>query len=257
MSSSQHYIFLDLPFFVIIALVRTFIDIMDLPAPSIIRDLKRRLFTPLVILAEILGVLSVVLIGVWVAYYPVRSGFHWDLLGKIYIHPFIMTVGMVFVFGNSTLLYRISDRLSIRPKLVKTCHVVMMMIVLACTAVGIYLAVTSIIGKTLDNVHAVLGIATTTLFVLQFICALFIFVTPCAPEWLKVSYLHLHAFIGILTLVSATATCLTGIQVGQAFFGSHPAISLSLTMFIPAFTAIIIYILSNEVYRAKRNHQIN
>ncbi|XP_003728634.1 cytochrome b561 isoform X2 [Strongylocentrotus purpuratus] len=230
---------------------------MDLPAPSIIRDLKRRLFTPLVILAEILGVLSVVLIGVWVAYYPVRSGFHWDLLGKIYIHPFIMTVGMVFVFGNSTLLYRISDRLSIRPKLVKTCHVVMMMIVLACTAVGIYLAVTSIIGKTLDNVHAVLGIATTTLFVLQFICALFIFVTPCAPEWLKVSYLHLHAFIGILTLVSATATCLTGIQVGQAFFGSHPAISLSLTMFIPAFTAIIIYILSNEVYRAKRNHQIN
>lgn len=101
MSPSQRYIFLDLPFFVIIALGETFIDIMDLPAPSIIRDLKRRLFTPLVILAEILGLLSVVLVGVWVAYYPVRSGFHWDLLGKIYIHPFIMTMGLVFVFGNS------------------------------------------------------------------------------------------------------------------------------------------------------------
>nr|XP_054767273.1 transmembrane ascorbate-dependent reductase CYB561-like [Lytechinus pictus] len=229
---------------------------MDLPSPSSVRDLKRRLFVPLVIFIEILGVLAVVLLGVWVAYYPLRSGFHWDALGKIYIHPFMMTLGMVFVFGNSTLIYRVGALIPIRRRVIKACHAGMMVIVITCTALGIYLAVTSIVGKRLQNVHAVLGIATTTLFVLQFLCALFIFVIPLAPQWIKESYMHLHAFFGILTLVSATATCLTGIQFGQSFFGNHPAISLSLTIIIPAFTATVTYILSNEVYRAK-NSQIN
>eukprot|EP00112_Aurelia_sp_Birch-Aquarium-sp1_P007020 Seg17666.1 transcript_id=Seg17666.1/GoldUCD/mRNA.D3Y31 product="Cytochrome b ascorbate-dependent protein 3" protein_id=Seg17666.1/GoldUCD/D3Y31 len=50
-------------------------------------------------IAEILGIICLVLVGIWMSHY--RGGFAWDSSGKKFnFHPVFMIFGLVFLYGN-------------------------------------------------------------------------------------------------------------------------------------------------------------
>ena len=56
-------------------------------------------FYLLVGIAEILGIICLVLVGIWMSHY--RGGFAWDGSGKEFnYHPVFMIFGLVFLYGN-------------------------------------------------------------------------------------------------------------------------------------------------------------
>ena len=61
------------------------------------------LFTALVILTQVIGLAMVILVGVWMGNY--RGGFSWTSDPKLEFnyHPFFMTMGMIFLYGDGNL----------------------------------------------------------------------------------------------------------------------------------------------------------
>ena len=56
-------------------------------------------FYVLVGIAEMLGIICLVLVGIWMSHY--RGGFAWDGSGKEFnFHPVFMIFGLVFLYGN-------------------------------------------------------------------------------------------------------------------------------------------------------------
>ena len=64
-------------------------------------------FYALVGIAEILGIICLVLVGLWMGHY--RGGFAWDGSGKEFnFHPVFMICGLVFLYGNGEIFIDIS-----------------------------------------------------------------------------------------------------------------------------------------------------
>lgn len=84
---------------------------LPLPPPQIMADSSscssRSTFAVMVGLSQILGLGSVVLIGVWMGHY--HGGFAWD--GSAYqfnVHPLCMVLGLVFLQGDGKSTVRVS-----------------------------------------------------------------------------------------------------------------------------------------------------
>jgi cytochrome b-561 len=61
-------------------------------------------FTFLTILTQIVGLIMVILVGVWMGNY--RGGFAWNSNPSIQFnyHPLFMTIGLIFLYGDGKLL---------------------------------------------------------------------------------------------------------------------------------------------------------
>ena len=62
-----------------------------------------RIFTSLVLAAQVFGLLSVILVAVWMGHFA--GGFSWsDNSHQFNYHPLFMIIGMVFLYGEGNLL---------------------------------------------------------------------------------------------------------------------------------------------------------
>ena len=64
-----------------------------------------RFFTGWVLIAQVLGLISVVMVAVWMGHF--RGGFAWtdDPKKEFNYHPLFMIIGMVFLYGNCELIW--------------------------------------------------------------------------------------------------------------------------------------------------------
>ena len=53
------------------------------------------------IAVQVLGLLAVILAGVWMSSY--HNGFGWDVSTVFNYHPLFMTLGMIYLFGDGKL----------------------------------------------------------------------------------------------------------------------------------------------------------
>ena len=145
----------------------------------------------LLISAEIFGLLSLILIGLIFDKNHYGPTFEYDWTKQPFsYHPLMMTIGLLFSYGNAIILYRTLKHV---PKYkVKLAHAICLLGSLVFTIVGF---VAIIRQKNLGNAshfmtfHSWLGLTTIILFFLQWICGFVCFLIPQMPIEIRKLYM--------------------------------------------------------------------
>ena len=141
-------------------------------------EISKYFYPILLIIAEICGVLSVILVAL---FYPANGRYEyydWKTNPFSY-HPLMMTIGLVFCYGNGIILYRTFPKVSKYP--VKLCHAFLLISSFVFAAVGLSAIIRSkelSKGSHFLTYHSWIGLTTLILFVLQWICGFVSFLFP-------------------------------------------------------------------------------
>ncbi|XP_074040176.1 transmembrane ascorbate-dependent reductase CYB561 isoform X2 [Leptinotarsa decemlineata] len=158
------------------------------------------------------GLLALVLF--WILYY--RSGFAWQKTPsqEFYWHPFLMVLGMVFLYSQSMLVYR-----SLRhvPKMkLKIIHASLHGLAFILSVIGLKAAFDShnLVDPPKPNLyslHSWIGLATVIIFALQFLIGFLSFLYPGISINLRKALMPVHTSFGIGCFILAIVTTLTGV----------------------------------------------
>lgn len=221
----------------------------------------RSTFAWLVGVSQLLGLVSVVLTGVWMGHY--RGGFAWDGSAQEFnLHPLCMVLGLVFLQGDAILVYRVFQNEAKRN--VKLLHGIIHLLALVISIVG-FVAVFDFhrAAKIPDmySLHSWCGMATLVLFCIQWVMGLVFFLFPVASAWLRASYLPIHVFSGLVLLVMAVGTSLLGITEKLLFsimptysrFTSEGVLANILGILLVCFGVLLGFLITREEYRRPPN----
>jgi len=136
----------------------------------------------LLILAEIFGLLSVILVGLLFGLLYDKNIptliYDWKI-NPFSFHPLLMTIGLLFFYGNAIILYRTFKQI---PKFtVKISHAALLILSLIFAAIGLAAIIRS---KNLLNrshfmtYHSWIGLTTMILFTFQWIFGFISFLFP-------------------------------------------------------------------------------
>ncbi|XP_072417136.1 transmembrane ascorbate-dependent reductase CYB561 isoform X1 [Chiloscyllium punctatum] len=160
---------------------------------------------------QILGLAAVVMTGVWMGHY--EGGFAWDGGSlQFNVHPLCMVVGMIFLYGDSILVYRVfkhENKIT-----VKILHTAIHLTGLIATIVGLVAVFQFHSAQNIPNMyslHSWCGLITVILFCTQWVLGLVFFLFPGVAYSLRASYRPLHVFFGLALFILAIGTCLLGI----------------------------------------------
>ncbi|KAM6905664.1 transmembrane ascorbate-dependent reductase CYB561 [Xenentodon cancila] len=218
-------------------------------------------FVGLVGASQVLGLLSVVLTGVWMGHF--QGGFAWDGSAQEFnLHPLCMVLGLIFLQGDAILVYRVFRNEA--KKSVKLLHGTIHLLALIISIVGI-VAVFDFHRKAkipdMYSLHSWCGMATLLLFCLQWVIGLLFFLFPVASAWLRATYLPVHVFCGLTLLVMAIGTSLLGITEKLLFsimpsystFAPEGVLANMLGILLVVFGVLLCYLITREEYRRPPN----
>lgn len=214
-----------------------------------------------VAVAQILGLTSVVITGVWMGHY--RGGYGWDGTSlQFNVHPLCMVIGMVFLYGDAILVYRVFRN---EPKrITKILHGAIHLISLIISIVGL-IAVFQFHAKSkvpdMYSLHSWCGMLTFIIFIVQWVMGLTFFLFPGASVSLRSWYLSLHVFFGLALFALAIGTCLLGIKEKLLFsimstyskFEPEGILANVLGLLLVAFGVVVGYILTREEWKRQPN----
>jgi cytochrome b-561 len=140
-------------------------------------------------LAEVFGILSVLAVGLLFNPKISTQVYDWKTNPFSY-HPLLMTVGLLFCYGNAIVVYRTFKQ---TPKLtVKILHAFLLLSSFIFAAIGFVAIVRSKLeGKRAQfmTYHTWIGLATLILFALQWICGFISFLLPKLSLELRQAYM--------------------------------------------------------------------
>ncbi|CAF1078598.1 unnamed protein product [Didymodactylos carnosus] len=222
---------------------------------DLIEDLCARVF---VILAQLIGLTSLIFVGIWMGSYA--GGFAWqsdpDL--EFNLHPLLMTIGIIFLYGNSILVYRVFS--DVQKLKVKILHATLLALSLIIGSVGLKAVFDSHnLAKpkphaNLQSLHSWVGLGIVILFGLQWLCGFISFLYPKLSKEARSFYLPTHKFWGITIFFLAVANVLMGTMEYatelNAFstYKSHGIIVNVFGICIILFAILIIYILTERSF---------
>ncbi|XP_071528251.1 transmembrane ascorbate-dependent reductase CYB561-like isoform X1 [Panulirus ornatus] len=214
-------------------------------------------FTKLFTLTQVVGILSVVLVGVWNGYY--RKGFAWhsDPVLQFNWHPFLMVLGMVFLYANGALIYR-GFRFEKKKKL-KILHMVMQLGAFILSIVGL-VAVFDFHNRSdipnMYSLHSWIGLSTVILFACQWLAGLLTFLFPGLRPSVRAAYLPVHQFFGLFIFVGAVVSCLLGltekiifVKIGYSSLPPEGILVNVIGMVLVIFGGLVVYLTSNPKFR--------
>ncbi|KAG9354722.1 hypothetical protein JZ751_001435 [Albula glossodonta] len=169
------------------------------------------LFYTLYLLCLSLGLLCVVCVSYWNSTW--RGGFAWDGTRlQFNWHPVLMVAGLVVLYGNAAVLYRIPLTWGQNKKPWKLLHAGMMFLALLLSILGLC-AVFSFhnANKTpnLYSLHSWLGICTSAMFAAQWVLGLAAFLLPCSPMAFRRLLKPVHVWMGSIIFSLSVAACIS------------------------------------------------
>lgn len=208
-----------------------------------------------------LSVCVLVCVSVWSSSW--RGGFAWDGSAlQFNWHPVLMVSGLLLLYGNGAVLYRVPLTWGRNKLPWKLLHAGLMLLALIFSIVGLC-AVFDFHNKNktpnLYSLHSWIGIAATALFALQWVLGAGVFLLPCAPPRLRGLLKPLHVWMGGGILGLSVAACVSGIneklffvlKAGPSYsdLPSEAVLGNSLGVLIVAFGLVVMRILSNQKWQ--------
>jgi len=178
---------------------------------------NRRLFLGSFLAVEALGILLVTLTIVWIGKY--KNGVKWgqtELGIDFNWHPILMTLSLIFLYGNGALIYRVIPPRSDQHKLLlKIGHAVVMMLAFIVMVIGLQAAFDSHNyadppKPNLYTLHSWIGLVAAILFGCQWTLGFTAFLFPKFSSDLRALVLEFHQFFGSSILALAGAAALMG-----------------------------------------------
>ncbi|XP_076843184.1 lysosomal membrane ascorbate-dependent ferrireductase CYB561A3 [Brachyhypopomus gauderio] len=216
-------------------------------------------------LCVLLSVVCVLLVAHWNSSY--REGFAWDGTAKQFNwHPVLMVVGLVVLYGNAAVVYRVplTWRASKRPW--KLLHAGLLLLALFFSVLGLCAVFDFHNANRIPNLyslHSWVGILTVGLFAAQWVVGAGTFLLPCSPLTVRTLVKPAHVWLGGAILVLSVVSCISGINEKLFFVlksstnGTKPypqlppeaVLANSLGVVIIAFALVVLKILSHKSWQ--------
>lgn len=179
---------------------------------------NRKLFLPAFLTVQVPGLVAVILMLVWTLSY--KGGFAWgaaDPGHAFYWHPLLMTIGMIFLYGNGALIYRVFPPANPAMKMkLKMAHAATMMVVFILMVVALKAAFDSHDLKVppipnMYTMHSWVGLTAALLFTAQWLSGLCVFLFPVAGPKLRANLLPFHQYWGNAIFALVVCAALMGL----------------------------------------------
>ncbi|KAL2092447.1 hypothetical protein ACEWY4_012245 [Coilia grayii] len=222
-------------------------------------------FYPSYLMCLCLGILCVVFVSYWNAEW--RGGFAWDGSSKQFNwHPVLMVAGLVVMYGNAAVVYRVPLTWGHSKTPWKLMHAGMLLLALILSVLGLCAVFDFHNAKTIPNLyslHSWIGICTVALFASQWVVGFVAFLLPCCALEIRKLIKPLHVWMGAIILVLSIVSCISGINEKLFFslkgndnmtqpYAKLPSEALfanSLGVLIVLFGLVVLYILHNQSWR--------
>ncbi|PAA51387.1 hypothetical protein BOX15_Mlig012455g3, partial [Macrostomum lignano] len=215
-----------------------------------------KMFTIWVLIAQAVGLLAVILTAVWMSVY--HGGFSWVPERVFNFHPLFMVIGLVFLYADGILVYRVFR--SVKKFRVKVIHASLHILALIFAIVGLKAVFDSHnLSKppkpNMWSLHSWLGLTCVLLFCLQWVGGLIHFLLPQTPQSYRKMYLPIHQHWGVILFCMTTVTAITGITEKNAFHDDAsklPAwekLSNTLGFVLGIFCILVVYIVRRAEYQ--------
>ncbi|KAK3120780.1 hypothetical protein QOZ80_8BG0641700 [Eleusine coracana subsp. coracana] len=206
------------------------------------------------VVVHVLAIVAVVLVLVWCVHFrgglALQSSNNKALIFNV--HPVLMITGPIVLAGEAILCYR---SLPMSRDARKKAHLSLHAAGLAVGVLGVYAVFKFHVESGIPNLyslHSWLGIATISLYALQWLAGFLAFFFPGAPPATRRAAVPWHALLGILVFVLAIATAQLGFLEKLTFLQAPP---LRLPKYGPEallvnFTAVVVLLLGVAVVLA-------
>ena len=192
-------------------------------------DFDTNIFCSTFAAAQIVGIALVILTGYWRGVFHHGFTFQGDALQQFNWHPFLLTTGLVFLYGNGMLIYRVF-RYGAK-KTLKVIHASIMLTSFILMVIALKAVFDSNNYNTDKNgepdplphmktLHSWMGIITATLFTTQWMIGYVMFLAPLnIASTIKSFYLSIHNWFGLFIFILACATVLLGVAEENIYKG--------------------------------------
>ncbi|XP_018787867.1 PREDICTED: cytochrome b reductase 1 isoform X1 [Bactrocera latifrons] len=218
-------------------------------------------FKVLYLVTQLCGLTMIILVSCWV-------GIHFGGVGgtanpqlEFNWHPLFMTIGLLFLYGNSILVYR--GFRNVRKKTLKWTHAGIHLSAFVLTVIALIAVFDShnLANPPIPNMyslHSWLGMGAVIVFGLQYVAGFTAYLAPGWRQALKVAYMPLHIYFGLFGFVLAIASALMGITEKAIFaipdyssFSSAGVMGNCLGVVYVIFGALVVYLVTEGSYKRK------
>ncbi|KAH8234877.1 hypothetical protein KR032_004935 [Drosophila birchii] len=220
-------------------------------------------FKVLYVLTQLCGLTMIVLVGTWI-------GQHFGGLGgtanpklEFNWHPLFMTIGFIYLYGNSILIYR--GFRTTRKKTLKLTHAGIHMAAFILTVIALKTVFDShnLPSPPIPNMyslHSWLGLSAVIIFSLQYVAGFVAFLAPGLRENYRIAMMPLHIYFGLFGFVLAIASALMGLTEKAIFAITNPPYSTLppagvlanvIGVLYVVFGALVVYLATEPSYKRK------
>ncbi|KAJ8760990.1 hypothetical protein K2173_022028 [Erythroxylum novogranatense] len=176
----------------------------------------------LTIVAHLLGILTIILMLVWLLHY--RGGIEYDSdnVDRVFnVHPFLMFCGFIFFAGEAMMAYKtvLSTRI-----IQKSVHMILHLIAICLGIVGICAVFKfhdMVNSEDVYSLHSWIGLTTFCLYGLQWLFGLLTFMNPQTSQPTRATMLPWHICGGRALMYMAVCAALTGLMEKFTFQNLH------------------------------------
>lgn len=219
-------------------------------------------FKVLYVLTQLCGLTMIVLVGTWIGQHLGGLGGSASPKLEFNWHPLFMTIGFIYLYGNSILVYR--GFRTTRKKTLKLTHAGIHMAAFILTVIALKTVFDShnLVDPPIPNLyslHSWLGLSAVIIFCLQYVAGFMAFLVPGMRENYKIALMPLHIYFGLFGFVLAIASAVMGITEKAIFtlganYSTLPASAVLaniIGVLYVIFGGLVVYLATEPSYKRK------